>query len=252
VGAPWRASPRGAADGLTPRVVSPPLSQDWTTWPPADATSDATAFDAAREALGKAAAAARLAVFQTLVSPALLLIDKAVGHPDGDEVTRAVDYLYSLIPLLDFDHVSPLFMADTAALGKGERQALVALTGGEACADFGAAPQFDPEDDLSRRIPASWLEAVARAVGTGFVLRVLGRRQVLDRKAAAKLGADADLIEKNVASLLVSGSLWDPVLGVTRAALCGVPFDAHAKYAQGDPDVLGRLERLIAKKRAAD
>jgi len=225
---------------------------DWITWPEPH-TPDVAAFEPARLALVKAAAAARESLFAALMSPALALLDKAVANVEGDEVTRAVDYMYSLIPLLELESVpeasGPLFMADPHELGSAERERLVALVGGEVPIDGG---NFDEAETWAHRITASWLETVARAMATGFVLRVLERKQVLDRKAAAKLCVDADLVEKNVASLLVSGSRWDPMLGATRAALGGVPFDAHAKYA-GDGkgvEVFAALERMIGLKKS--
>ena len=115
-------------------------------------------------------------------------------------------------------------------------------------------------DELLRRISASWLESVARAMCTAFVLRVVKLKRIHD-KAAAQLGLDADCLERNAGSVLGQGDLWDPALGVTRVILCAAPGLTHVKlgspyeylddrYSHGDSeDILKNLEHLLVTLR---
>lgn len=198
-------------------------------------------------ALESVNAESRQKLFNAFVSPAIALIGKVVNPATGEafstpsalgpseSITKAVDHLLSLIPMVEFENPLPDLYADALVLGKAERDELAAAVGGPipyaGSGDVSPRlPDNDPEE-LSRLIAASWLEAVGRAMCTAFVLRVLRLKKVSDAYAA-QLGADADCLEKNT-MLLAQGVHWDPALGICRVVMSAGPGLTHLKL--GNP-----------------
>jgi len=167
------------------------------------------------------------------------------GTMTSDAASCAVDYLYSLIPLLDFQgETSPMLFADAMNLNRTELLALSEMLGTSesifsaflASPNLAVAPQpqqhqapakmggeesndANEDEDMARRITSSWLEVLARSLGTVFSLKFLQRPGMLSEPARAQLGVDADSLEKNIGSILMEDSKWDPILGHIRAFL---------------------------------
>ena len=180
-------------------------------------------------------------------------------------VAEAVDWLYSLIPLLEFDDVAVRAsdqpsawshaLPDFALQGARERDALVAalvLSGAGGDVDVFRPPVPDSlsaseEDDFARRASGMWLECAGRAVVTGVCLRLVQTKAIPDA-ARASLAHDAEDVEKNVGSILAEGSQWDPTLRVAINALSSRPTrdGLDSRYASLD-DASSALARGLAK-----
>lgn len=187
---------------------------------------------------------AKSKLFTAFTQPSLELIEqvvkttvdeKSVVSGPSDAITKAIDHLYSLIPLLEFDPPAVDLAANSVQLGSAERDALSRSVNGDIkyreSDDSQQHWDEDPEE-LVRQVSASWLEAVARAMSTGFVLRLLQVKKLND-KTSAQLGEDADCLEKNVGSVLGQTDLWDPALGTCRIILSAGPGLTQLKL--GDP-----------------
>ena len=203
---------------------------------------------------------AKSLLYASLIGPALELLDKVMevnkesagGHsslampsssesPPSDAITKTVDHLYSLIPLLEFEQATVDLIADPMVLCKTERSELEAIVGASILYNdpqshtitvTGGGAGIEENEDLARTVSASWLETVARGLSTGFVLRTVKQKKVSDR-AAAQLKSDADCLEKNIGSIFAQGVLWDPALGVCRVVLSAGPGLTHLKL--GNP-----------------